>query len=57
MADQLGCNHRELRAGVDVESADRDTPVDWNAIAPTGRDPAVDELFTPSAPATVRHPW
>ncbi|MGV4927479.1 endo-beta-N-acetylglucosaminidase (plasmid) [Streptomyces sp. BHT-5-2] len=45
LAGRLGRDRYELWAGVDVESAGWGTAVDWDAIAPPGRDPVVSYGF------------
>ncbi|KUL38028.1 endo-beta-N-acetylglucosaminidase [Streptomyces sp. NRRL F-4489] len=44
-AARLGRDRYALWAGVDVEAAGRDTAVDWDAIAPPGRDHVVSYGF------------
>ncbi|WP_372411065.1 endo-beta-N-acetylglucosaminidase [Streptomyces luteireticuli] len=41
LAERLGRDRYELWAGVDVEARGRDTPVDWDAIAPPDGAPHV----------------
>ncbi|GAU69703.1 beta-N-acetylglucosaminidase [Streptomyces sp. NBRC 110611] len=45
LAERLGRDRYELWAGVDVESAGWDTPADWEAIVPAGRDHVVSYGF------------